>query len=131
MQRILQEIMKKNNTWNSSDAWSMRQSSHRPSNPVYYIEDCRIFTVLIYIPCALLHTIGSRFAKPLIFESIRAKLISTNWWWVDNAIAEDQATTANVLEVSLTQQLNIIYVYVHFSAKHIRTLIMSVRMYSF
>ena len=65
------------------------------------------FTVLIYIPCALLHTIGSRFAKPLIFESIRAKLISTNWWWVDNAIAEDQATTANVLEVSLTQQLNI------------------------
>ena len=76
-------------------------------------------------------TIGRRFAKPLIFESIRAKLISTNWWWVDNAIAEDQATTANVLEVSLTQQLNIIYVYVHFSAKHIRTLIMSVRMYSF
>ena len=50
---------------------------------------------------------------------------------MDNAIAEDQATTANVLEVSLTQQLNIIYVYVHFSAKHIRTLIMSVRMYSF
>ena len=99
--------------------------------PVYYIEYCRIFTVLIYIPCALLHTIGSRFAKPLIFESIRAKLISTNWWWVDNAIAEDQATTANVLEVSLTQQLNIIYVYVHFSAKHIRTLIMFVRMFSF
>ena len=49
---------------------------------------------------------------------------------MDNAIAEDQATTANVLEVSLTQQLNIIYVYVHFSAKHIRTLIMSIRMYS-
>jgi hypothetical protein len=26
----------------TSDAWSMRQSSHRPSNPAYYIEDCRI-----------------------------------------------------------------------------------------
>ena len=100
-------------------------------NSAQHIRNAKNLTVLIYIPCALLHTIGSRFAKPLIFESIRAKLISTNWWWVDNAIAEDQATTANVLEVSLTQQLNIIYVYVHFSAKHIRTLIMSVRMYSF
>ena len=27
----------------TSDAWSMRQLSQRPSNPAYYIEDCRIF----------------------------------------------------------------------------------------
>ena len=27
----------------TSDAWSMSQSSQRPSNPAYYIEDCRIF----------------------------------------------------------------------------------------
>ena len=25
-----------------SDAWSMSRSSHRPSEPAYYIEDCRI-----------------------------------------------------------------------------------------
>ena len=24
------------------DAWSMRQSSQGPSNPAYYIEDCRV-----------------------------------------------------------------------------------------
>ena len=26
----------------TSDAWSMSRSSHRPSEPAYYIEDCRI-----------------------------------------------------------------------------------------
>ena len=26
----------------TSDAWSMSHLSHRPSNPAYYIEDCRI-----------------------------------------------------------------------------------------
>ena len=34
------------------EAWSMRRSSHRPSNPAYYIEDCRIsasFKCLQYI----------------------------------------------------------------------------------
>jgi hypothetical protein len=41
LQRILQEIMKKIIP-GTSDAWAMRQSSHRPSNPAYYIEDCRI-----------------------------------------------------------------------------------------
>ena len=41
LQRILQEIMKKK-ILGTSDAWSMRQSSHRPSVPAYYIEDCRI-----------------------------------------------------------------------------------------
>jgi hypothetical protein len=25
-----------------SDAWSMSRLSHRPSDPAYYIEDCRI-----------------------------------------------------------------------------------------
>ena len=30
----------------TSYAWSMRQSSHRPSNPAYYIEDCWIFGLL-------------------------------------------------------------------------------------
>ena len=27
----------------TSDTWSMSRLSHRPSEPVYYIEDCRIF----------------------------------------------------------------------------------------
>ena len=27
----------------TSDAWSMRRSSHRPSDPAYYIEDFRIY----------------------------------------------------------------------------------------
>ena len=26
----------------TSDAWLMRRSSHRPTDPAYYIEDCRI-----------------------------------------------------------------------------------------
>ena len=39
LQRILQEIMKKDNT---SDAWSMRLSSHGPNDPVYFVEDCWI-----------------------------------------------------------------------------------------
>ena len=26
----------------TSDTWSMSRSSHRPSNPAYFIEDCRI-----------------------------------------------------------------------------------------
>ena len=41
MQRILQEIMK-NIILGTSDAWLMRRSSHRPSDPAYYLEDCRI-----------------------------------------------------------------------------------------
>ena len=28
----------------TSDAWLMSRSSQRPSNPAYYIEDCRIFS---------------------------------------------------------------------------------------
>ena len=40
LQRILQEVMKK--VLGTSDAWSMRRSSQRPSDPAYYIEDCRI-----------------------------------------------------------------------------------------
>ena len=42
LQRIMQEIMKRKIVLGTSDAWSMRQSSHRPSDQVYDIEDCRI-----------------------------------------------------------------------------------------
>ena len=42
MQRILQEITKKEIKLGTSDAWSMRRSSQQPSDPAYYIEDCRI-----------------------------------------------------------------------------------------
>ena len=44
MQRILNEIMKKKNTWNI-----MRRSSKRPSNPAYYIEDCRILNQNFFV----------------------------------------------------------------------------------
>ena len=30
----------------TSDTWSMSHSSHRPSDPAYYIEDCWIFGLL-------------------------------------------------------------------------------------
>ena len=40
LQRILQKIMKK--ILGTSDAWSMRPSSHRPIDPAYHIEDWRI-----------------------------------------------------------------------------------------
>ena len=42
LQRILQEIMKKEIILGTSDAWSMRRSSHRLIDTAYYIEDCRI-----------------------------------------------------------------------------------------
>ena len=29
----------------TSDTWSMSRWSQRPSNPAYYIEDCRIYSV--------------------------------------------------------------------------------------
>ena len=38
MQRILKEIMKKKMILGTSDAWSMRRSSHRPSDPAYYLK---------------------------------------------------------------------------------------------
>ena len=44
MQRILQEIMKKI-IHGTSDTWLMSRSSQRPSDPAYYIEDCRICEV--------------------------------------------------------------------------------------
>ena len=35
-----------------TDAWSMSHSCHRPSEPAYYIEDCRIYDAVdaIYRP---------------------------------------------------------------------------------
>ena len=44
LQRILKEIMKKK-LFGTSDTGSMRRSSHRSSDPGYYIEDCRISVV--------------------------------------------------------------------------------------
>ena len=41
LQRILLEIMKKK-ILGTSEAWSVSHSSQRPSEPAYYIEDCRI-----------------------------------------------------------------------------------------
>ena len=42
-----------------SDAWSMRQSTQRPSDPAYYIEDCRILRPL---------TAATAAAKIMSFE---------------------------------------------------------------
>ena len=42
MQRIFLEITEKEIILGSSDAWSMSHLSQRPSEQVYYIEDCRI-----------------------------------------------------------------------------------------
>ena len=39
------------------DAWSMSHLSHRPSDPAYYIEDCRIF-VFLYKLLVLILAIG-------------------------------------------------------------------------
>ena len=45
MQRILQEIMKKKKILGTSDAWSKSHLSQGPSNPAYYIGDCRILGI--------------------------------------------------------------------------------------
>ena len=62
LQRILQEIMKKI-ILGTSDAWSMRRSSHRPSDPAYYIKDCPIS-----------NTIG---AKTFLLKSVSTKVEPT------------------------------------------------------
>ena len=36
--------MKKKKNLGTSDTWSMSRLSHRPIDPVYYIENCQIFT---------------------------------------------------------------------------------------
>ena len=41
LKRILQEIMKEI-ILGTSDAWSIIQSSHKPSNSAYHIEHCQI-----------------------------------------------------------------------------------------
>ena len=60
LQRILQEIMKKK-ILGRSDSWPMRRSSHQPSDPVYYIEDCRIF-----IQMFLVYNSGSHYVVAAI-----------------------------------------------------------------
>ena len=42
--------MKKKIMLGTSDAWSTSRSSHRPREPGYYIEDCRIFATSKNIP---------------------------------------------------------------------------------
>ena len=42
LQRTLQEIMKKNNTWNIRRFWLTIRLSHCPSDPAYYIVNWRI-----------------------------------------------------------------------------------------
>ena len=37
----------------TSDTWSMSRSSHRPSKPVYYIEDCWIFRIISDANCKM------------------------------------------------------------------------------
>ena len=48
MQRVLQEIMKKNNALNIRRLVNemIVPSTHQPSDPAYYIEDCWIFELL-------------------------------------------------------------------------------------
>ena len=67
MQRILQEIMKII-ILGTPDAWLMRQSSHRSSDPAYYIEDCRILDPhLRYLNLPLL------FSKNHFLKNIQLK----------------------------------------------------------
>ena len=35
----------------TSDTWSMSHLSHRPSNPIYHIEDCRVLRVFSSSVC--------------------------------------------------------------------------------
>ena len=45
-----QKIMLEHQTLGTSDTWLLSRLSQRPSNPVYYIEDCRISTALRAAP---------------------------------------------------------------------------------
>ena len=42
MKQFLQRNYEKKIILGTSDAWSTSRWSHRPSDPAYYIEDCRI-----------------------------------------------------------------------------------------
>ena len=72
LERILQEIMKKI-MLGTSDAWSMRRSFHRPSDPAYYIEDCRIFGLFFTANCgaasAELYEFSHKTRKRIIVRS--------------------------------------------------------------
>ena len=51
-----------------SDAWSMRQLSHQPSDPAYYIEDSRIFTYYLWLVVQIdsVLAVGSRTREPIL-----------------------------------------------------------------
>ena len=55
----------------TSDTWSMSHSSHRPSEPVYYIEDCRIFGCCHVIPCQF---------SPLQYSCTAKSATQTQFW---------------------------------------------------
>ena len=45
----------------TSDAWSMRRSSHRPSDSAHYIEDCLIFSMTQLLWHTFAHFAGPSF----------------------------------------------------------------------
>ena len=63
----------------------MSRSSHRPNEPAYYFEDCRIFTVLVYIYCDAHSCISAFFSLILgsdvykAFYGHRFKKIKKEW----------------------------------------------------
>ena len=92
LQRILQEIMKQKNTWNIR---RLVNEKDRPSDPAYYIEDCRIFnlnyTVITIISCPYYGSIN----------------ISPNSYflWVTSAIQNiDFLVSATHSKISLSQK---------------------------
>ena len=69
-----------------SDAWSMSRLSHRPSEPVNYIADCRILRSLVVkllIDNIFIETLGLKEGLQTTFVNlleciINASVISTN-----------------------------------------------------
>ena len=80
MQRILQVIMKKRIILGTSDTWSLSHSSQQPSDPAYYIEDCRIYVVFVFTgryEDTLLHAVAER-GHSSIFKLILNEVVNKN-----------------------------------------------------
>ena len=62
----------------TSDAWLMSRSSHRPSDPAYYIEDCRIYGRIKGKYAGCLHEISSGYPLCQVGRNAMYRVKSTH-----------------------------------------------------
>ena len=61
----------------TSDAWTMSRLSHRPSEPAYYIEDCRISTSPFQL--VSLHLLSIQFVLAILLAGFMMMFKKKRW----------------------------------------------------